>query len=226
MTTGPRARAVDRRRASLASTVYDKVFQAIVSGEIGPGEFLSEQTLTRRFDVSRTPIREALIHLYKDGLLQKGPFRSYAVGEVSLQTVRELFQVRLLMEPACARLAAENPLAGQALREAERAGAEMQEIARRSRGAPASDQKLAELDVQLHVAIAEASGNRVLAEFVTLLHRQVRRFSAAARRSRPYANDTLDEHRRLLDAIKAGDAEQAEQRMHRHIQEAMKRWRL
>ena len=210
---------------SLASTIYDKVFQAIVSGEMVPGEFLSEETLTQRFEVSRTPIREALIHLYKDGLLQKGPFRSYAVGEISLQTAKELFQVRLLLEPACARFAADNLLAAQSLREAERVTAEMQEIARRER-TETNLTKLADLDVQFHVAIAEASGNRRLAEFVTLLHRQVRQFSAVAQRSTPYGSDTLEEHRKLLDAIKAGEAAQAEQRMSRHILEAMKRWRL
>jgi DNA-binding GntR family transcriptional regulator len=222
MATG-KLKTGERRRASLASEIYDKVFQAIVNGEMEPGEFLSEETLTQRYAVSRTPIREALIHLYKDGILQKGPFRSYAVGEMSLQSVRELFQVRLLLEPACARLAAENPLSAQSLREAERVTAEMLEIARRDKSGGA---KLPDLDAKFHVAIAEASGHRRLAEFVNLLQRQVRQFWALAHRAAPYGNDTLDEHRALLEAIKAGEGADAEQRMSRHIREAMKRWRL
>jgi Bacterial regulatory proteins, gntR family len=60
------------------------------AGKLHPGEYLSEFVLLERFHGSRTPIRETLIHLYKEGLLQKGRFKGYVTAEMSIETLKEL----------------------------------------------------------------------------------------------------------------------------------------
>jgi len=76
--------------SSLARDIYKSLLQEITVGAIRPGEYLSEMSLVERFRASRTPIREALIHLHKEGLLQRGPYRGYQVTEVKASGNKKL----------------------------------------------------------------------------------------------------------------------------------------
>jgi DNA-binding GntR family transcriptional regulator len=78
----------NQRSVPRVNGVYDRLRREILSGVIPPGEFLLEEDLAERFEISRTPLREAFIHLYRDGLLQKGPYKGYVVTEVTLATYR------------------------------------------------------------------------------------------------------------------------------------------
>src|SRR5206468_8654423 len=109
----------NQRSVPRVNGVYERLRREILSGVIPPGEFLLEENLAERFKISRTPLREAFIHLYRDGLLQKGPYKGYVVTGVTLATYRGGFQLRLLLEPAAAKLAAQNPNAAPFLEQAE-----------------------------------------------------------------------------------------------------------
>src|SRR2546426_85536 len=90
--------------------VYETMLRRIIIGEIAPGEILTELELANQFSTSRTPIREACIHLLKEGFLRAAPRRGYVVTELSLDDIRELYQLRLMLEPPAAKFAAEAPL--------------------------------------------------------------------------------------------------------------------
>jgi DNA-binding GntR family transcriptional regulator len=191
-------------------------------GAIRPGEYLSEMSLVERYRASRTPIREALIHLHKEGLLQRGPYRGYQVTEVSLESVRELFQLRSILEPAAARMAARNVSATKPLAELTEISRRMEEVLQ-GQTDYAQSMEVSNLDVAFHIAVAKASGNKKLATIITEVMNQFRRFHADCYVRSPWLSDTCHEHRKVVDAIKSASSSQAERLMAEHIRHAVDR---
>ena len=198
--------------------------EAILSGEFGQGDKLPpEAELARQFAVSRTTVREALRSLAAAGLISKvtgvagGSFvRSIdhralgsALGEsldailrLGSVTRDEVAQMRRLLELPAAALAAEHRSATDLER--------LDEILARESEASAGDPAVADLDVSFHSAVAEASGNRVLASVVAALHRAARPAAAGDPSSAPH-------HRAIADAIAAGDPIAAADAMAAHL---------
>ena len=85
---------------------YAALKKAIMQGEIEEGDFLSETQIMRQYGIGRTPYREACNRLHHEGLLQVVPRHGFLVPEMSFHTVREFFEVRLILEDAIAQLAA------------------------------------------------------------------------------------------------------------------------
>ncbi|MEW5979626.1 MAG: GntR family transcriptional regulator [Acidobacteriota bacterium] len=199
--------------------IYERLRGEILSGVIPSGEFLLEEDLADRFKVSRTPLREAFIHLFRDGLLQKGPYKGYMVTEVSFATYREVFQLRSLLEPAAARLAAQNPNDAPLLERAEQSVRRMTSLGNK----PMPDEVLeaGELDLTFHCCIAQASGNGRLLRYITELH-GVHQFSYAKYPNQPLT-ETVNEHQAILTAIRLGEADKAEQSMLHHLRQALER---
>lgn len=95
------------RNQSPVNKAYSKLLRQILSGKLRSGEKLREQKLCSEFDVSRTPLREALMRLVQDGLVEKVPRYGCQVREFSPQQITELFECRSVLEPAALRLAAQ-----------------------------------------------------------------------------------------------------------------------
>ena len=105
MTSAP-VDGVEHRQ--LKDSVYLKLRQEIVSARLPPGYLLREAELAARFGVSKTPLREAFVRLEKDGFVEIAPYRSAVVRGYSRQDLREIYEVRELLEGLCAREAALN----------------------------------------------------------------------------------------------------------------------
>jgi DNA-binding GntR family transcriptional regulator len=103
MTSAP-GDGVEHRQ--LKDSVYLKLRQEIVAATLPPGYVLREAELAARFGVSKTPLREAFVRLEQDGFVQIAPYRSAVVGGYSRQDLREIYEVRELLEGLCAREAA------------------------------------------------------------------------------------------------------------------------
>src|SRR5437879_1607310 len=88
--------------------IYEELKKEIVLGNIEPGESLLELELAKRFDISRAPIREACIYLHNEGFLNATPYKGYTVTEISMEEVKELYQVRLIVECSAAEMAAQS----------------------------------------------------------------------------------------------------------------------
>ena len=106
-------RVARRRNSSSPPSVYERLKQLILDQKVAPGAPLPEEELARTFGVSRTPIHEALVRLEKDRLVVLQPSRGAFVRGMTMDDVRELYQIREALEGLTARLAAESMTPGQ-----------------------------------------------------------------------------------------------------------------
>ncbi len=189
---------------------YEKLKRALVEGRLVPGERLSEIELAKRLGVSRTPVREALMRLAQEGLVELLPGRGAWVRELTPGEVREVYEVRAALEAEAARLAAKRarPEALAALAEAEAA---LYRIPPEDRAGQTA------ADARFHALLVAASENR---ELERLFHRLdaklalARRFSADENQS----PRTLAEHRAIVEAIRARAPDEAAAAARAHIE--------
>ncbi|MDO5629859.1 MAG: GntR family transcriptional regulator [Mobilicoccus sp.] len=197
----PAAQGV-HRRSLLRDHVYASIRDAIVDGTLRPGERLRDSELEAWLGVSRTPIREALLRLERAGMVVATPGKATTVSEVDAVATREAQQIVGAMQELAARLA--TPLVGEpALARMEEANARFAEALDAGTAAAALD-----ADDDFHGVLVTASGNAalrtVLDEWTPVLRRVVlSRFDSYAGRS------SVSQHERILDALRAGDAEAA-----------------
>jgi DNA-binding GntR family transcriptional regulator len=197
----------------LADDVYDIIRAALLSHQIEPGAHLNLDQLARDLHVSNTPVRQALARLEAEGLVTKEPYRGFsATPLVDMETLRELYEFRLLIEPSCAAKAA--------LRAGDAPRARMSELCDSDGLAPlleASDiAALGGRDSELHQLIAREAGNRPIAETVESLFVRATPFGLFLRQT-----GSLDaawrEHAAVVNAILARDPEAAEEAMRIHL---------
>ena len=190
-------------RRTLGDAVYDRLLQGILEGQLASGDELSEVTLAERYQVSRTPVREALARLVADGLVSNGPNRKATVLTFSRQLVVEIYEVRQFLEAGAAELAAQkfNPselTRLQAAAENVQPGAD-HEWQRRALA----------FDLDFHRTIARQCGNRRLEVEI----RRCTNFMPILQRLAGRRDDRLrmafDDHLRILDALAAADAPRA-----------------
>lgn len=212
---GPPARAEAARSAP--ASVYERIRAMILSNAIAPGEKLNIDQLARQLGVSQTPVREAVQRLEGDQLVVARQPRGYATTQLLDEAgLRHMFEVRLLLEPWCARAAAvdraNNPGAAM-LRELERFAGEVQGDPRHLMSAH---------DSRFHELILGAVGNPFLTNAFRQMHPHLHLF-------RLYPADidgehTVAEHGRIARAIAAAEPEEAERAMRAHLLNAMERF--
>ncbi len=204
-------------RVMLGDEIYAVLQLAIMAGTIPPDERMNAGELARRFDVSPTPVREALARLESDGLVEKHPLKGYRTTDLlAEQELVDLFELRLLLEPGSAARAAERRSAA----EADGLRAEVAE-ARAAVGQPDAYAMLARHDVRLHDLVFRAAGNETVRQAYARTHCHLHSFRLAY--TGAYVADTVDEHVALVDAIVAEDAAAAEAAMRRHIEQSRER---
>ncbi len=153
-----------------AEKAYEALRHAVLQGEIQEGTFLSEVEITRRFGIGRTPYREACNRLHHEGVLEVVPRRGYLVPELSFHTVRDLFELRLILEAASAELAT--------LRATSAEVNELEKFSQKS-GATVHNgcdpRELIRLNNEFHLRLAKMSKNQELVRLVGhLLERTAR----------------------------------------------------
>lgn len=195
----------------LADKIYEQLKVDIITCKYHPGDSLTEIELANKFHVSRTPIREVCNRLMKEDFLQSIPYKGYIVSPVKLQDLHELYQVRLLLEPYAAELAARNttPALVKTLRN-------ILKVAGRNNDKP-SFNKFIEADLDFHNTLAQASGNARLAKIISDLRNQLERLVYLINERGPYKHTGFDEHEEVLKAIEAGDPKMAREAMTLHI---------
>lgn len=201
---------------ALARSLFERLSEAIIRGEIPLGAKLSEPALSRQYGVSRGPLREALNRLEERRLVERTPRLGARVVSLSAGTFREIYNVREALEGMAARGAA------QAMGEADlarlRALLARQEAGLDSGGEEHAPNALSGMDEDFHVAIARAAGNGLLIGLLCGdLYQQLRLYRSQLRKVAGRGRRAVTEHRRILDAIEDRDAEMAEWQMRRHI---------
>lgn len=197
---------------SLREQVENQLASRIVSGEIPPGQVLTVPTLASDFGVSATPVREAMLNLARRGFLHPIRNRGFSVTEVSDDELRELSEVRTLLEAPPMRQVA-GTLDEATVTELRRLSDTLVAAGREGRFA----EYLAS-DTAFHLRILEATGNRRLVEVVRELRQQTRLVGLAHLAETDRLMPTALEHAELVDLLVAGDGAGAEELMRRHIQ--------
>src|SRR5262245_30353865 len=163
-----RAPRDERSRTYLAPTVYEALRRDILEREFDPGEPLTEQGLSERYGVSRTPVREALAKLERDRLVRVVPKKGAFVRSVSHDDVRELYQIREVLEGLAVRLAAPR------LDRGELGAFETRFRELKARGAKAKPADVRALGEDFHAVILKRAGNGRLIEVLEQIREQIR----------------------------------------------------
>ncbi|PSK97983.1 DNA-binding GntR family transcriptional regulator [Murinocardiopsis flavida] len=186
-----------------------QIREAVRSGELAPGALYSAQDLAARFDVSRTPVREALLRLADAGLVRIERNRGARILRADSHDIVEACSLRLLLEPPAARVAA--------LRMTERTGRQVSEALAEMRATADDTEAMFAADHRFHDAILRASGNHRLADLVAGLRETI---TLHGRRTVPGRRDSgrvLAEHEAITAALTGGDADASEELMRDHL---------
>jgi DNA-binding GntR family transcriptional regulator len=201
---------IDRSHSRLAGEVYDRLVEALVQGTVNPGDRLIQDRLAEELDVSRTPVRDALLRLKEEGVVEPSGRRGYVVRSLSDSDVRDLYGARDAVEGHAAAIVAE--LGPDALAQVRAALA--QATARKLR----STRESFDANRSVHRAIVETTGNSYLLNFFDAIWG--RAISALAYHDF-YVHSPHDkfvaEHETLIEQIATGDPVRARRAMIEHI---------
>jgi DNA-binding GntR family transcriptional regulator len=189
-----------RERATRVD-IYQQLREAIVTGVLSADAPLTELSLAAQYNVSRTPVREALRRLEQDGLVERGP-RGMKVRGRSPEEILEIYEVRITLEGAAARAAAE--------RRTELDLMKLEQVHAAMVAASKDDpDRLAEANRNFHETVWAMSHNGTLVDLLGRLHAHLIRYRETTLTYQDRWEKVLKEHQRLIKAIKAGDREAA-----------------
>ena len=200
---------------SIKAQVYRRLKLDLLAGRLRPGEYLQEKDVANSFGVSKTPIREALAELVRDGFVQLIPRKGYWVAPIDPIEIRGNIELRMILECAAAELAAQriteeqlNNLEGLILPQSNdgHALATQEEI-----------EEFGRTNILFHQQVASASGNKALTKMVTKVLEDLTR-AIYFYYSFPTIGETAIDHIDLIEALRQRDAPLAREIVKRHLE--------
>ncbi len=211
------SRIVRKEQSNLSSSIVSTLKDQIIHWHYPPEHRLTEAELCKKFDVSRSPVREALRVLASDGFLKKLPNRGYVVRQYNTGEIEELYEVRLALELyAVERLATKGPY--------NKADKEAIERLKKTwtgllNGSSKKAEELARLDTLFHEALAHALGNRPLLQHLRAINERLMLFRMIDFAKADRVESTCRQHLDILNCIAARDTRGARAAMQRNIKE-------
>jgi len=205
-------KSIRPNRRRLADEVYEQIVEAIQRQEIGPEDRLVQEKLASEMQISRTPVREALMRLEQEGVLEvssRGNFRLYRMNH---QEVKELYQSRAAIEGQAARI-----LASRA--DAQEISDLRATIEREEQLTDRSTRAYFEANRNIHRRFMELAGNRFLLEMFDLIWGKATAFQLFAAIENVNLDSSLGDHIALVDSIESGNRTEALEVFTSHIQE-------
>jgi DNA-binding GntR family transcriptional regulator len=197
---------VDTKRA------YDLIRERITTLELEPGSAINEQQLARDLDMGLVPVHEALKLLVHDSLVTITPRHGPYVADVNIPDLEQLSEMRLALEALSARAAAQRATADDII--------VLEALRHEQASIPPQDSKrLFDVDHKFHQAIAQAAHNKYLAESLERLFGLSQRLWYLALPRLGFLSRAVERHLEMVEAIKAGDGDRAEQIMREHVGE-------
>jgi DNA-binding GntR family transcriptional regulator len=203
--------------SSQGEVAYAALRRRIIHCELEPGERITEAQLASETRIGKTPVREALTRLIQDGLVRSMPGHGYEVTPITLGDVQDLYNFRLIIEPAAAQLAAGHVSATDLRRLDELCAA------RFSTADKESQSRYLQANYLFHTTIADASGNRRLAGAVRRALEESERLFHLSSALKKSGDDIAHEHTELVDALIAGDGETARKLTLAHLTASQRR---
>ncbi|MFE1442597.1 GntR family transcriptional regulator [Streptomyces sp. NPDC058739] len=205
-------------RERLRDQVAHALRAALISGELQPGEVYSAPGLAEDFGVSATPVREAMLDLAREGLVEPVRNKGFRVTEVDERDLDQYSEIRMLIEV---------PTIGRITRDASRADLEaLRPVAERIVAAAREHDLIGylEADRQFHLSLLALGGNDRLVETVGDLRKRSRLYGLTALDESDRLIPSAEEHLELLDLMIAGDAEGAQECIARHLGHVRSLW--
>jgi DNA-binding GntR family transcriptional regulator len=204
------------RHLTLRERIYEEIVRLIVSGELPSGSPIDERALIERLAVSRTPFREAIGTLAKEGLVEIRPYRGFYVRSFTPREISDLYELRKTLECFATRLAVPQ-LTAEDLRDFERILDEAVAALKRR-----DMDTYAARDREFHQSIARRSGNAALIETLARLDLQIQICRLIANESREFAERAARERDEILGALHDRDADRASDLMFAHISDVQR----
>lgn len=189
---------------------YHLIKEKIITLELGPSSVIDEHSLMEELGLGRTPIREALQRLDAEGLVHIVPRRGMFVTDISITDLQKIFEVRIVLAGFCARLAAQRVTANQI--------AQMEAVLQDLEQVQSGDYKtLMEIDRRFQRLMYKTAGNDILAESLDRLYDLSLRIWYLVLHQLGDVRDAIEQHRQVLEALKAKDGARAEALIKEHI---------
>ena len=203
-------------RPNLRDQIYDVLKKLIITGEIKPGQKISEENIASSLKVSRTPIRETLVRLEHEGIVEITPRKGAHVVSISKKRIMDIMKVRGVLEGLVTRLALEN-MTDDLLNKLKGTLKKQEAIV----GETKSEKRLlkaAHIDAELHANLLEGCDNEFAKNMMDIinLHLQFIRLRTVVLPGR--MEKTYQEHVKIMEAIEEGDADLAEKLMRDHVE--------
>ena len=195
----------------LREVVFNTLREAILTGELEPGEHLMEVKLANKLGVSRTPIREAIRKLELEGLVVMTPRRSAEVAKITKEDLVDVLEVRRVLEALSIELCCKN-------RTKEEIVLLKENLGKFKKSVESGDlTEIAKTDLQFHEIIYNATGNRRLNQILYNLREQMYRYRLEYIKDRQTRNTLIQEHQEIIDSIEKKDIERAKKAILVHI---------
>lgn len=204
---------LEDKQKSRAESVYQYLKQKIIYDELPPGTFLREGELAAELEVSKTPVREALNGLKFEGLVDVIPYKGYMVSQFSFQELKDLFELRIILEKACVELAIQNITKSQLERFKELALREFDVDSVEAR------KEFMKVNIGFHSYLGEVSGNKQLAALLESTIQKLQRglFQALKESS---LKTMVEEHLQIVKAIEEKDESLAKSIVTKHARDS------
>ncbi len=199
------------QRQSHAETVYEALKQAILSGTLAPGATLREEELARRYQVSRTPVREALSRLESEALAERYQGSGLVVSELGPDDIIDLYVLREALEGLAARLAASRRT------EIDLARLEVLQALSQRAVQDGDLSRVSKLNSEFHFLMWHIAGNRPLSRAINGVHESVQRFHDNTLAYPGRLEQSVKEHADLIEALRERDHLAAEQIAVEHV---------
>jgi len=194
----------------LSEKAYHLIKEKIVTLDLKPLSVIDEQALKDELDLGRTPIREALHRLAAEGLVIIAPRRGMFVADISITDLQKVFEVRMVLEGFCARLAAQKATEEQ-IAQMETVFEQLEQVA------DTDAEALMSIDTRLHELMYQAADNEFLDDSLCRLHALSLRLWHLVLNQLNDVKASIEEHGEIIAALKARDEAQAEKLVQRHI---------
>ena len=197
---------------STKERAYRFIREEILSNRLKPGQSLNEARLSKRLKVSKTPSREAIQLLHKEGLIELVPQKGAFVAQITFNDIREIMQIRLGLEPLAASVAASS-------HNTEELSALENEFASFAESTPKDYKTTHGAGRRLHMFIIRSTRNERMIGLIESLNDQMDRIRSLFYfdLSQEYIDQAFEEHTQIIKAIKRADSVQAEQIMKTHL---------
>lgn len=205
-------------RSNLREQVADALRAAIVTGQMEPGRIYSAPALAEQFGVSATPVREAMLDLVKQGLVEVVRNKGFRVTGVSDDVLDQIAEIRLLLEPPAGAIAARRATAMDV--------AELRPVAKAIVDAAASDDLISYIDAdrEFHAKLLTLAGNPRLVGIVRELRAQTRLYGLSELSRRGLLTASAAEHVAMCDHLESGDPAALEALLRTHVGHVRREW--